>query len=479
MNRILVAIGFAVAYLIAFEFSYQYNPTALNRSAFLWLGLILGAFCLITFISSGSRQIIFAPVLSYGHLVLVAAPAIYIGIGDGHLRSYLRPSSALLFMSLIFIVQIGLFVSSPSAAKSVSREFSVDGSLQNLAMTLLVIAFVANRMGGLATAFETVALAAVVLSSLVTFTRPTIGRVALHGLCLLLIVAVFFLYQFDGFGRLEIASYFLSIGVIFSWIYNSYLPKAVTLVATMPAYFLLTMKRVDTVEQRYGIRVSENDTLDSVFGPFQSGAYILQQAMTGEISPTHGQSWLTTLLFWVPKTVWPEKAPGFGRAIVSLTQPHNVQVPHHSDAAPYLAEFVWDFGMLGLLLIPVLVWLISRTDRWIINDLLTVDRRQGRRNPALLAASLAAVAGMLINFGWGASFTFVSRTAIPALLLFGLYLLSAKWETAPVSCSETDDNGILRSPYLNETIVAPNRLPSRWHGGVNRLGFHTRSESRN
>lgn len=425
MKNFLIADCFSIAYLIALGLTYQAGPSA-NRLSFLWLGLVFAALSIYTFFYAGSRHILFSSVFSYGQLLFIASSAVLIGLGLYELRSDLRASVALLFLSLCFVVQLALLVTSRSIPKLVSRRLLVSDSYQGLALGLSAAAFVASygfSASNLAAQVGTFSLVAIILSSLVTFTRPTLSRSLLHGICLALITGLYVLYRFSGFGRLELASYLLSIAVVFSWVTNTYLPKIATMGVTVPALIVLGYNRIAFIGEEQGRRIDFEEGLGSVFGPFQSGAYIFQQSLDNVISPTHGQSLFASLFFWIPRTAWEEKPDGFGRAIVPVTQPHLVSTTEYSDAAAFLAEFVWDFGVLGLMLSPVLVLLIVRADRWIVTKLLSADWTRSIRSPVLAFASLAALVSMFLNYVWGGTFPYLSRTLTPVLLLFGLYLL--------------------------------------------------------
>lgn len=424
-ERFLIADVFMLLYLLALALAYS-SDTISSQSALFWPGIVLGVLSLVTFFSAGSSHILMASVISYGHLLFVASAAVLIGIGQIELRSDLRPSVALALLSVFFFVQLLIFVVSRSVARIPSNLVAVSGNYQKVAVSLFATAFLMNtvwRGALLDTLLGPLTLVGIVMSSLVVATRPTTRDAIPHAIVLTILVLLYIFLQFEGFGRLILASYLFSIAVVVSWVRRSYLPKIATIVATVPGLVILIRDRVAYLESAQGRRITSDESASSVFGPFQSGAFILQASIDRVIKPTGGESLFTSLIFWVPRSLWPDKPVGFGRAIVSLTHPELLVSVVFSDAAPYLSEFVWDFGVGGLVLGLVVVFIISRIDRYVERVVLAADWSKSTRGTVLRFVCTASLVSMGLSYVWGGAFTFITRIATGIVILIMLFWL--------------------------------------------------------
>lgn len=423
--RIGIASGFSASFLLSLLLTYRPGP-ANEPISLLVPGLLLFILAMLTYFLAGSRRILLTSIVSYGHMLFVAVPAILVSLGRFELAPRLRISMMLVLLSAIMVVQVALFLVARTDIGYPGTKPKVNGSYQLIALVCAMISLCSSLLLGktsLSSQIETLSLIAIILSSLVTFTRKSMGEAAPHATALMLITVQYAAFQFTGFGRLVLASYLLSIVVVMSWVTYTYWPKLAIIIVTAPALVVLSINRMAFIERTQGRKIGANEGIGSVFGPFQSGALIVQAAWDGRISPTHGESWLVSLLFWVPRSLWSQKPEGFGRAIVPITQPEQVSTTIFSDAAPYLAEFVWDFGLVGLWLGLVVVALVTVIDRIILTRVIDGDWTFREGGSVARFVMFAAISSMVLNYVWGGSFPFFSRTMTVAAGLFGIYWL--------------------------------------------------------
>ncbi len=423
LSRYLIADLFALAYCLVLGLTFENGPAAENLGSILGLGIVLGGLCLLTFFSAGSRRILFSSMISYGHLVFVASPAVMIGLGQVELRSDLRSSVAVLFLSFFFVIQLALFGCSRPLPKGGRGVGEVSGSVHVIAWLFFVPSIIASYLaqGSLIASFlAPMSLVGIVLVTLVVATRPSLKQSIFPLMSLALMMLIYATYQFDGFGRIVVASYLLAIAIVLSWTRESFLPKLIVAIVTIPGILLLSTIRIVLVERDEGRRINLDESLGSVFAPFQIGAFLLQSNMDGTIAPTMGRSIFTSALFWVPRSFWEAKPEGFGRAIVPFTNPQLVASQGHSDAAPYLAEFVWDFGVWGIVPTLVLLFAILKMDRFLGYALSSQEGVRHLPHSVPLITIWTVLLAMTLNLVWGGTFPYVSRTmtAIVVLMIF-------------------------------------------------------------
>ena len=238
-----------------------------------------------------------------------------------------------------------------------------------------------------------------------------IGRLILAGV----IVAVFFQVGSEGRGRLNLVTLALVAVVLACTQMETRRIKVWILAGVAPALLLMVRLRerlgvIETGEAYNGI--------GSVVNPLGDFGHLVRAHESGVFAFARSDTLMSTVLFWVPRSVWPEKPVGFGRELTAILEPQ-LLATNQSMATHAYGEWYYSFGWLGVIaMVPVIGLALRWLDRLLARRLeQPVD---SRRSLIGLAMVLLLVAN-IPNLMWAGSFTYVGRTvqqlAIIALLV--------------------------------------------------------------
>jgi hypothetical protein len=248
--------------------------------------------------------------------------------------------------------------------------------------------------------------------------------------------AVYALILFSGGGRLNLVALALCLVVFASRRFQARVIKSVVVVASVPTLLILGF-----------IRNPDPTTgLGSAFIPLPNFGRLLVLSQAGRLPLAWGSTFWTSVVGLVPRSIFPTKPIGFGAVLVPYLSPQNLGT-NHSDAALFQGEWLFNFGLLGLLImIPFVGWFVGRIDRWltVLNSHPVLERRHLM---ALVAATILATG--LVDLAWVGSFTFVVRSGASLATIGVLYLitrqpikrpsrarsLSPRWSTSNLSLS--------------------------------------------
>ena len=238
------------------------------------------------------------------------------------------------------------------------------------------------------------------------------GRLVLAGL----VVIVYWQTSFGGYGRLYLVALGLVALVLTSARTDARRVKALTLLALGPVLWLFVRLREQLGLERVG---TEFDGLGSVVNPLRTFGDLIALGQVDRLPWGYGDTFLATLLFWVPRAMWPSKPAGFGSELTVLLKPDLARFGH-SMAAHSTGEWFYNFGWFGLV---AMVPLLGLGLRWLDNGLREAASSPllGRRNLLYLFAVVMLVANAP-SLIWVGSFTFVARgvqqVAFPGLILW-------------------------------------------------------------
>lgn len=288
-----------------------------------------------------------------------------------------------------------------------------------------------TTLGGAATFVGVTMLGVAALSG----SRLTVSRL----LVTVVAAGLYVLTMFDGGGRLVLGSLAIAIILTLNMARPRLWHKAASIVVLPIGLLLLASNRSNAVlTSRGGIETG----LESVVWPFERFAQLLEQSLSGSLPYAWGETLIAPVVFFVPRALWPDKPLGLGAELAAKFRPELVGVGH-SEAALIHGEAVWNFGVLGLML---LVPIVGIGIRYV--DLLLLRSRERtletRRSVLLRTTSVLITAGIL-DFVWVGTFGVAARTGQRLLILLVVFIVFVGFTKSraarPVSGSTPHANG--------------------------------------
>jgi hypothetical protein len=393
----------------------------------------LAAFCLsaLSFLFGvwlfwfhGGKRITAAGIWGFGFALFVGFAGLYNVLTPTWSARGLTAALTVAYFGQVFMW--GLFWSQPASEASQQRwradPIVLRWGIVTSSVVLILSCLAAGRFPPDTPFLEASAFVSVVLlsASLLLHRGGALGawRLILSASAFL----IYAVFVFSGFGRLLLGTLGLALSVILSKQFPGRVLKAVILLASVPALLIFARTRVEFTASLNPDQSSSTTGFESVVGVLSSFSELLSRRE--EIPLGHGSTFWAAGVSMVPRGLWPEKPDGFGAVLVPYLSPGLVGTGH-SDAALSHGEWLFDFGVAGLVvMVPVLGWVVRMTDRW----LQTVNSRaiSTRRRLIALAAATILASG-LPDLLWGGSFTYVSRAA-PRLLILGVLLIGSRFD---------------------------------------------------
>ncbi len=256
--------------------------------------------------------------------------------------------------------------------------------------------------------------------------------------------------EFEGGGRLTLAG--MGVATLLAW--NLVRPRRiqkVVMVLAIPVFLIYS--GLDRVEMDGRDRVSSTSVLtsgeglSSMYGPLDTWTELatierseLKRTRAASIGPRYGQTFLSTLFLPIPRTVWEDKPLGFGAELTRILRPTLLReeriAPEHSMAALINGEFYVNFGLFGLVLLPLaLGWFLAVLDRAHLRL-----ARNGLRTPDdwWRATIVVCMVSSLGDLFWVGSFTFMARGGIAALMAWLVWrLFTSRLPAVPASATRS------------------------------------------
>lgn len=223
----------------------------------------------------------------------------------------------------------------------------------------------------------------------------------------------------NSYGRLMLGSLGLALLVVISRRIRTRLVKAAVLLGSAPILLVFGNMRLDAVRDNYPDLPVKGTGLESVASPLETFGSLLDFHAAGALPYAWGETFWVALVSLVPRALWPTKPPGFGAELVLILHPE-LAGTGHSDAALFQGEWLYNFGIVGLvLMVPIVglaVWAVDRFLAWSgARPLLS------RRALFLYGAAIVVAAG-LPDLAWGA-FTFAVRAGMRLAVLLLVVLV--------------------------------------------------------
>jgi hypothetical protein len=232
-------------------------------------------------------------------------------------------------------------------------------------------------------------------------------------------VGAYVFTMFDGGGRLVLGSLALAVILALNMARPRMWHKIATLVVLPIGLLLLASNRSQAVlTSRGGMETG----LESVIWPFERFAQLLQYSIWDTLSWAWGDTLVAPLVLLVPRSIWPEKPIGFGAELAAIFRPELVGVGH-SEAALIHGEAVFNFGILGLvLLIPILGFGIRWVDRLMLRSR---DRDLIDRRSILFRTTMVLIASGILDLVWVGTFGVAARTGQRLVILLMVFIVFA------------------------------------------------------
>jgi oligosaccharide repeat unit polymerase len=132
------------------------------------------------------------------------------------------------------------------------------------------------------------------------------------------------------------------------------------------------------------------------------------------VLPAWGWTYWTSAIWFVPRSLWPEKPIGFGSELAFLLLPQYA-VWGHTMVVTCFGELFYNFGWPGVIFGSAFIgWVLSRIDHMGLN---VWQRRQGTPARAFSAITYALLVSGMVDFVWGGSGTFANREGTSLLVL--------------------------------------------------------------
>ncbi|MEU1758257.1 hypothetical protein ACFYO8_08210 [Micromonospora sp. NPDC005257] len=258
--------------------------------------------------------------------------------------------------------------------------------------------------------------------------RPSL----MYGLVPVAGLVIYYLTLFDSFGRLVLGALALALAVIVANRGNGRPVKAVMLAVAPPTLAFLAKIRASPTPPPPGTPRTEwdSDGLFSVVGPFHDFAQLLSLSDLGLLPKAWGESFYAAAVILVPRSIWEDKPRGLGAVLVPYLSPQ-LAGTEHSDAALFFGEWLYNFGLAGLvLMIPITGLALRAADR--------VVRAASKPLIGTRRGVLAYVAAIVLLVGaldliWVGTATFASRAGCRLLILAALFAVHALFSRAPTA----------------------------------------------
>lgn len=295
-----------------------------------------------------------------------------------------------------------------------------------------------------------VGLAGVVMLVLVASSRRV--KMRWHGDIVLVAMAivipvVWIQLEFEGGGRLTLAG--MGIASLLAW--NLVRPRRIQKVAVVLAIpVFLIFSGLNRVDKDGGREVSSKSVLtsgeglSSMYGPLDTWTELvtidhttLEHTRAGPIGPRYGQTFLNTVFLPIPRSVWEHKPLGFGAELTRILRPTLLREKRisdeHSMAALINGEFYVNFGLFGMVLLPVVMGaFLAVLDRAHLRLAVSGLRSADDWWRATILVCLVTSIGDLF---WVGSFTFMARGGMAAIMAWIVWRFSTRRQRAVKSAA--------------------------------------------
>jgi hypothetical protein len=231
------------------------------------------------------------------------------------------------------------------------------------------------------------------------------------GVILTAAFTLYFDYLFNEFGRIKLGALGFGLFVILAHGGRGRWAKSLVVLGSAPALIFLASIRANPVADQSG--------LGSMMSPLRDFGALLSLNDAGLLPKGLGHTFFASLVALVPRSMWADKPVGFGSELVPLLSPQLVGTGH-SSAALFFGEWVFNFGLPGLVvMVPIVGLAIRGIDALLVRQ---VARPIADRRALLRYLTATVVVVGMIDLMWVGTFTYMARTG-PRLLVLGVFVI--------------------------------------------------------
>lgn len=416
---LLLLLGLALVGILVL---HQYLPNSNPTSITALLALVVG--CTI-YVAHGHGRV---TVLGLFNLAL----AMFVGLGGyaANTQQTTRVSDEWLLYSIVFATAAqGIVTALCWRSVAILQKplqpttASVCRGAATLGVVMMLIVTAAQRSGSeIALGYfgEGVGFVGAMLIICATFLRPAAAILSLPTFAALASLALYATVIHQGTGRLRIVALACAFLLVGSARFPRRALKVASLMAVPIALWWLARDRLnyqESIEQG----ASEGRTgLESMFSPITTLAQVLEAQADGW--PLEwGYTFLSIPFIIIPKSVEANPPRAIGYDLVRLTEPSRVDTGF-SEASTVFGEWVWNFGLWGLvLMLPLLAGLIWWLDRGFARVISGAGVDGYQR--LMLIAFWATLGGTVADLAWSGLHTFATRILTRGPALLALYIL--------------------------------------------------------
>jgi hypothetical protein len=274
-------------------------------------------------------------------------------------------------------------------------------------------------LGPAATFVPSIAFVGLVLIAvnnfLVSRNAIVIGILGMSAFC-----AAYFQFGFDGFGRMTLGTIGIALSVVLAVRYGRLVKVGVILGIPVALVFLAAYRAAVSRAINVNSRESGFESVVSALGVY---VRMFAASVNAALPLQWGDSYVSALLVLVPRSVWAGKPDLLGKEVVAFVSPSLVDTTH-SVAAMLFGEWIWNFGVPGLIVtIPVGILLLGVLDRITVSWL---SSTAGGWSWTLHIAAAATLSASMLDLIWGGSSAFATRDML-RLILIGLMGVVLVW----------------------------------------------------
>ena len=278
------------------------------------------------------------------------------------------------------------------------------------------------------------AFAGITLLAVSAFRRR--GRIGIFSY--LLVAASFGVYVgfvFTGFGRLQIGALGIAIAAAMAHRWRGRVIKIALLLAFPPVLSYLAASRVAFSGALNPNQSASVTGLESAIGPFVRFAELVKFESEGLIDHSWFHTFFAAAVALVPRQLWPTKPVGFGAELADFFRPDLIG-RGHSEAALFHGEWLYAFGLPGLVVMVIVVGLLVR---WIDGAAQAASSTTtASRFTVLVISAMLILAASITDLVWGGAFTYVSRVGPRLICLFALFLILG-WKLQSHASADTSE----------------------------------------
>lgn len=414
--------GALSAWFVVITATFAFTSTgSISIAGFGWVGV---AFCVWIYFRSGGLKLDAVSVWALSGLL-------FVGIGAVLLPSdrIASPTIAALavYLALVLLTVTTAIAWWPRRSQPVERPRSPRtlpaGELLKLGVLSYALGLGMSSIDLLASLADGFLQVGLLLASLGAASQVRRSPLTLVVPALLLTVH---LATWSGGGRLTILALIISALMVFQYRSppRTLFAKAAIIPLLVPALFVAALVESNRSNPQSQLLTMPNgfdasQSLYSVWSPLYVFISLMESEMEG-ILQHHGlHTFLAAATSLVPRGIWAAKPDGWGRDLAWVFNPVAAESSNHSEAGLVPAEFLWGFGLVGILVGIPLTGLLLRYIDLGLQQSRARAASPGRGAPALVGWVVLSTS--LFSLFWAGSFTFATRAAVQ---LFALMIMT-------------------------------------------------------